>query len=434
MVKSIIYFLPCLVSLLWFVSFCLKVKTQRQKLYMWTELTAAIYFVAFGIYLYPETDYYMLVRVEPLCMPMALCMATGYIVYLQMLRTKKELNSTLLWLLLIPAIMQGSIVATIYYILGFDRASEVGAAADKLGHLPQEMNSPLNRAYCLFAETEFEVLAAIYLMLVILSCVAILYKEHYRPIDTWRFFFKRMETTNSRLIASEILLMNIALIPMIYPGRLYLIDHIEVGMLLTILVCMMKHCISHTEFYSQDNHKVTLYSLSHLGNETLVERKEDVQQEVITIQKQSENKQVDMVDKRTEKKEDIPDKPQESELKDLHLTKKSKLILEKFNEKMKEDKIWKDENLNLSMLCEMLDVSRGTLSAILNMEFGIPFREIVNHYRIEEAKTFMQENPKATQETVAEYCGFKNAQYFNTKFKEVMGETPQMWLTSQKNS
>lgn len=429
MVKSIIYFLPCLVSLLWFVSFCLKVKTQRQKLFMWTELTASIYFVAFGIYLYPETDYYMLVRMEPFCMPMALCMATGYIVYLQMLRTKRELNRTLLWVLLVPAIMQGTIVATIYYILGFERAAEVGAVADKLGYLPEEMNSPLNKAYCLFAETEFTILAAIYIMLVILSCVAILHKEHYRPIDTWSFLFKGMETTNSRLIASEVLLMNIALIPMIYPGRLYMIDHIEVGMLLTILVCMMKHCISHTEFYSLDNRKVTLYSLSHLRNELLEERKEEALQEAINIQEQTENKQVNIETKETETK---PDNPQESELKDLHLTKKSKLILEMFNEKMKEEKIWKDENLNLSMLCEMLDVSRGTLSAILNMEYGIPFREIVNHYRIEEAKTFMQENPKATQETVAEYCGFKNAQYFNTKFKEVMGETPQMWLTSQK--
>lgn len=76
----------------------------------------------------------------------------------------------------------------------------------------------------------------------------------------------------------------------------------------------------------------------------------------------------------------------------------------------------------------MMGVGKTTLSTLISQHYDATFRDLVNKYRIEEAKQFMAANPKETQETVALHCGFKNAQYFNTQFKKIVGETPAMWL------
>ena len=81
-----------------------------------------------------------------------------------------------------------------------------------------------------------------------------------------------------------------------------------------------------------------------------------------------------------------------------------------------------------------MGISRTTLTSVLIKHYDIPLRDIVNNYRIEEAKTYMETNPQATQEIVAQRCGFKNAQYFNFQFKKIAGSTPAIWLASRNNS
>ena len=409
MIRGVFYFLPCLVSLLWFVSYLFKVKTQRQWLYMWIMLAAAIYYVAFGIYLCPETDYHTMVRIETVCLSACLCMSAGQVVYLHMLYTGKQLNRTLLWVMLTPATCEGSILGILYYVLGFDYAAEVGAVADRFGHLPPSMSTPLTEAYCLFAENVFNYLALAYFVTLVASSVRILHKEHYCLMDTWRFLFKGRKTTHSRLIAAEMLLLFVSLMPMFYPGRLYLIDHPGQGLLMAVMVSIMLHCIAHTEFYSSDGHLVSLYTLSHLHDE-------------IT----GDDASIDFVPE-LEK----TDCPTSAPVASTRLSKNSLLLASRFRRMMEEEKMWMAEDLNVAMVCDALDVGRTTLSSILNIEYGIPFREIVNRYRIEEAKRFMMSHPKATQEVVAGHCGFRNAQYFNTQFKKQVGDTPSLWLASQ---
>lgn len=447
MIKTLFYFLPCLVCLLWFVSYLFKVKTQRQQLYMWTMLAATLYYAAFGIYLYPETDYYTMVRIETFCLPACLCMSAGLVVYLHMLYTGKELHRTLLWVMLTPAIIEGSILGILYYILGFDYAAEVGATADRLGHLPASMSTPLTEAYCLFSENVVNYLAMAYFVALVASCVRILHKEHYCPTDSWRFLFQGMKTTHSRLIAAEMFLLCIALFPMLYPGRLYIADHTWQGVLMSVAVSVMLHLIAHTEFYSSDEHLVSLYTLSHLHDEitgdfiahsaptpampTLSEEEESTVVETLSVTKEEEctaPEQADM-ENPTETEETTGLATSTETL--PHLSKNSLVLASKFRKMMEEDKLWKNEELNVAMICDMLEVGRTTLSSILNIEYGMPFREIVNQYRIEEAKTYMLAHPKATQEVIAEHCGFKNAQYFNTQFKKQVGDTPAMWLATQ---
>lgn len=84
------------------------------------------------------------------------------------------------------------------------------------------------------------------------------------------------------------------------------------------------------------------------------------------------------------------------------------------------------------MVAELLGMSWFSFSSLVMNTYGIPFRELLNGYRIEHAKRYMRDNPSATQEIVASESGFKNAQYLNHKFKEMVGETPAMWLAKNK--
>lgn len=431
MIQSIVYFLPCLVALLWTLSFAFKVKTQGETVYTWFLVASVVYLVAFGIYLYPETDYYVMVRLESFSLPAGLIMAACMVVYLQMLRTKGKMNKNLLFLLLLPAIVEGTALALLYAILGFKDAAVVGAAADKAGQLPEDMYSPLNAAYCMFSETVFNALAAIYVFLVFISCAQILRQEHYRPWHTWKFLFGGMKASYPRLVAIEVLMLYASFSIMLYPGRMFVVRHPELGIAIAILVAVMNHCLSHTIYNSKDGDDVSLYDLSHLGNKR-AEAVDVLVPDSMTVAVAAEPTPKPCEEEQPEREDTVQQDNAEHHTEPSH-TESNQTMIERFRKLMEEDAIWRDENLNMAQLCDMLGVGRTTLSTLLNMEYGVPFRDIVNNYRIEEAKNYMRCNPTATQDVVAEHCGFKNAQYLNTKFKERVGETPLIWLASQQS-
>ena len=75
-----------------------------------------------------------------------------------------------------------------------------------------------------------------------------------------------------------------------------------------------------------------------------------------------------------------------------------------------------------------MGVGRTTLSQMINQKYGVPFRDLLNRYRIEAVKAYLMSDPTATQETLAYECGFKYASALNRKFKEAEGETPFSWI------
>lgn len=84
--------------------------------------------------------------------------------------------------------------------------------------------------------------------------------------------------------------------------------------------------------------------------------------------------------------------------------------------------------MSLALIADDISVSRASLSSLITGTYGMSFRELLTAYRIRHAQQFMMDNPSATQEVVAHECGYKNAQYLNSKFKEVTGYTPAMWM------
>lgn len=103
-----------------------------------------------------------------------------------------------------------------------------------------------------------------------------------------------------------------------------------------------------------------------------------------------------------------------------------KLLVKKLNELMEAKKPFLDEELTLSALAELLDVTDKKLSALLNQNMSTSFYDYINSHRIEAVKQMMSlpENNRYTLLTIAYDCGFKSKSSFNRVFKNVTKLSP----------
>lgn len=137
MLLMMIHFFPCLISLMWAATFAFRVKTQRQWLMMWIRFVGAVYYAAFALYTLPETDYDSMVRLETVSVPFMIALLSLDSLYLYM-HLKPDYRLQLFHLiLLLPAVIMGTIVNMLYYILGFERTARMTELLDAGGAMPE---------------------------------------------------------------------------------------------------------------------------------------------------------------------------------------------------------------------------------------------------------------------------------------------------------
>jgi len=101
---------------------------------------------------------------------------------------------------------------------------------------------------------------------------------------------------------------------------------------------------------------------------------------------------------------------------------------------MKSDKPYTNKEFRLVDMMQVLPLNRTYLSRFIKAEYGCNFYQLVNTYRIEEAKALMQGNPEIKMWEIAELSGFTSAIVFNRAFKRETGQTPTEWLQSLNNT
>lgn len=418
MLISIIHSLPSIVSLLWFFSFLLKEKTARQRLFCCAEGISVLFYAILAIYFFPNVDYGTMAWMETLSIPAGISLCAFLTAYMYMHCSGKRMSDILLCALQVPAIVLASTVGLLCYIIGFDKAADVSRQFATPEGLIGEYNTKINNLYCFFTYDAFIAVAGIYISIIALLCFGTLRTHGYRFGDIARFFFRGKQTSRSRAIAVMYLFEMLLLTTVMALGSVYITKHVFFGIMITVGIAAAKHIIAYLEFYSDDDRPVTLYELSHL---TLY----NMEEESAPLSSMNESQDISEPEE-TEDTEAAIATQEEPEL----LTSKVDGRIEQFKELMEVKKIWQNEELTSMHVCEMMNIGKTTLSLLINQHYNIPFRDIVNKYRIEEAKRYMTANPTATQDVVAHHCGFKNAQYFNTQFKKTVGDTPAMWLAS----
>lgn len=403
---SVLYLLPCLVSLLWLLSFIFKVKTQRQTLFMAILVMYVFYYATYAVYISPTTDYHAMVVMDAINIPVILTLLALIVLYMYFNDRKSAKYEGTQLVLLVPAIVLGTIANMLYYILGFDNTARLIEMVDKGFPVPAEYTTDIYRMYNFFTEPMVDVCSGIFILGIFIWAVRIIRKGGFHHGDALRFLFKGKAVAPQKILAVLILLTFVLLMPMILLGRRFIFQHQTMGAFMSICIALVIHELSHVEFYASHMKQVTLFELSHikLGQAGYEEGLPDAGETAY--------------DSGNKTKKELPSRQAEA--------------ARKLNDLMEKDRIYTDENLTSIVVAEMLGISRSSFSSLVMNTYGTPFRELLNNYRIEHAKRFMRENPSATQEVIANESGFKNAQYLNHKFKEIVGETPAMWLAKNK--
>lgn len=87
-------------------------------------------------------------------------------------------------------------------------------------------------------------------------------------------------------------------------------------------------------------------------------------------------------------------------------------------------------DLSLSAIADNLNISPGYLSALFKKETGQTLTEHVNRKRIKNAMLLL-ETTKLQIQTIAQYCGIIDMQFFSKMFKKYTGTTPKRYRESK---
>jgi len=90
-----------------------------------------------------------------------------------------------------------------------------------------------------------------------------------------------------------------------------------------------------------------------------------------------------------------------------------------------------DSNLDLSQVCQALNVSVSYFSVVFKKHTSMTFVKFLNSYRIEKAQYFL-EYTKESISAVSEMVGFVEPHYFGIVFKKYAGTTPKKYRMSRQ--
>ena len=91
---------------------------------------------------------------------------------------------------------------------------------------------------------------------------------------------------------------------------------------------------------------------------------------------------------------------------------------------MTEDKVYQDEDLNLSSLAERLEISSHQLSELINSRVGVSFSQYIREQRVEAAKHLLLSDNRQSVLSISLDTGFRSQSSFYAAFKEVTGLSP----------
>lgn len=101
-------------------------------------------------------------------------------------------------------------------------------------------------------------------------------------------------------------------------------------------------------------------------------------------------------------------------------------IKRKMEQLLREEQVFKENELRLDDLAAYLNTGRHQLSQVINEHYGVNFFELINRYRIEHVKRLMADAAynQHTIIQIAYEAGFNNKVSFNRYFKRETGVTP----------
>lgn len=402
---SFIFFIPCVVCLIWLIIFSFRIKTTTQRQMMVLLALGVYYFLSYAFYIAPSTDFKVVAMLDMFNVPVALAFAGVNLLFVCTHHSRRLLDSRWHMFLYTPVLVIASVNFFLNYVIGLDNVAAFIDSFYKYGVIIDEYDIPVYRWYRTENTLVVNYTLLAYLLFSVGFCVFLTIKHGYRLGDVWRFFFKSHESTPIRVICFLEVTSMILLMPTAGLGIPFMRSHPGLVVVLTLLLSVSLFCLCYVE-YMIDVSVFSLKSLSHVQ----FSMGEDVDPEEAEVeQEEMEEESFDEAQEQVSPTEQIR-------------------FAKALNEAFEKDQVYLDPNLSIQSLSNRLGTNRTTLSSAIAQAYGMNFRQLVGKYRIEKAKRYMLDNPEAKQETVAMECGFITAQAFNQKFKEMVGEAPRMWI------
>lgn len=101
---------------------------------------------------------------------------------------------------------------------------------------------------------------------------------------------------------------------------------------------------------------------------------------------------------------------------------------------LEEDKIFRQNDINESKLAELLETNTTYLSTIINSRFNLPFKTLLNNYRIDEARELLVSDQYSNYsiEGIASEVGYQSRSAFYQVFKQHTGMTPVDYINAYR--
>ncbi|GGZ97183.1 hypothetical protein GCM10008090_01830 [Arenicella chitinivorans] len=91
---------------------------------------------------------------------------------------------------------------------------------------------------------------------------------------------------------------------------------------------------------------------------------------------------------------------------------------------MRAEHLYENEELNLSTLAEVIDLTPHQLSELINTEYGMGFSKFVREHRVRAAKTLLTTDSTSSILAISMMTGFRTQSSFYSAFKELTGMSP----------
>lgn len=102
---------------------------------------------------------------------------------------------------------------------------------------------------------------------------------------------------------------------------------------------------------------------------------------------------------------------------------------------MKEEHIYRDCNLSLNSVAEMLSTNRTYLSQVVNSKAEKSFAAYVNDYRLDESvELLMDPSNQDSLKTIGAFVGFSSPSNFYSLFRQRVGVSPSVFRSNYKNA
>lgn len=125
---------------------------------------------------------------------------------------------------------------------------------------------------------------------------------------------------------------------------------------------------------------------------------------------------------------ELPEPFEEEENSDNDIIKQ---LGELFQTRIIDSKAFLDPNLNMEKAAKLINTNRTYISKVVNIQYGLPYRDLMGKLRLEYSKKLLLEEPNETMVSIAKKCGFLASNQFIRKFREQEGVTPTVWRSSQ---